>query len=164
MPGMSRVSGGVAPQPLSNQRKEKGYPYAYAGLHCVHRALQRRPPLRRPLPKARATTTFSPLTMSAYVAYLKSLQQAIPDPTPERPADADLKARVQRWFEGLPKFAQDRPFSICEVEAALAMPGRLISPALLALGWSRHRRYDSRGQQNRVWLPPSMNPKQEPPT
>lgn len=95
-------------------------------------------------------------------AYVRTLQQAAPDPAPGRPADADLKTRVQRWFEGLPEFARQRPFSIYEIEKSLSMPGRLISPALLALGWSRRRRYNSQGQQNRTWLPPGMNPNQEP--
>ncbi len=88
-------------------------------------------------------------------AYLKSLQQAIADPGLDRNEDHDLTTRVQEWFDGLPAFTRQRPYSIREVEIALKRPGRLLSPALLALGWQRKRRWSSRAHYHRYWLPPA---------
>jgi hypothetical protein len=91
-------------------------------------------------------------------AYLKSLQQSAPD-RPEVGNDVDdLKDRVQAWFAGLPAFTRQRPYSIREVEVALERPGRLLSPALLALGWQRKRRWSSRAHYHRYWMPPPAAP------
>lgn len=69
----------------------------------------------------------------------------------------DLKTRIQGWFDTLPEFTRQRPFSIREMELALGKPGRLISPALLALGWTRKRRWNSRGHYYRYWVGPASN-------
>lgn len=87
-------------------------------------------------------------------AYLNSLAKEVTDTSPPVSPLADLQARLQRWFEGLPEFTRCRPFSMQEVEVALKEPGRLISPALLALGWTRKRRWASRRHYHRYWIPP----------
>ncbi len=85
-------------------------------------------------------------------AYLQSLRNAVREL--EQPQPPDLQTRFQAWFNGLPEFTRDRPFSMREFEQALLRPGRLISPVLLALGWKRKRRWSSIGQYHRYWLPP----------
>ena len=91
-------------------------------------------------------------------AYLKSLRQAVLEAPPQENRADDLKVRVHEWFEGLPAFTRQRPYSIREVEVALKRPGRLLSPALLALGWRRKRRWNSREHYHRYWLPPATHP------
>ena len=86
-------------------------------------------------------------------AYLRSLRKAVCEPTTRAPAP-DLQTRLQAWFNGLPEFTRRRPFSMAEFEQAVGRPGRLISPALLALGWRRGRKWTSRYHYHRLWLPP----------
>lgn len=87
-------------------------------------------------------------------AYLKSLKHEAADPAPDGNDANDLKMRVQEWFNGQPAFTRQRPYSIQEVETALERPGRILSSALLALGWRRKRRWSSRTHYHRYWVPP----------
>ncbi len=73
------------------------------------------------------------------------------------PIPSPLKQRFLDWFTSLPEFTRDRPFSMTEFEIALGSRGRFISPVLLALGWQRKRRWSSRGQYHRYWIPPHMS-------
>ena len=85
-------------------------------------------------------------------AYVQRLEKAVTESSPPRPPD--LQERFQAWVNGLPEFTRQRSFSMREFEQALSRPGRLISPVLLALGWTRKRRWDSRGHYHRYWIPP----------
>ena len=85
-------------------------------------------------------------------AYVQRLEKAVTESSPPRPPD--LQERFQAWVNGLPEFTRQRSFSMREFEQALSSPGRLISPVLLALGWTRKRRWDSRGHYHRYWIPP----------
>jgi hypothetical protein len=69
---------------------------------------------------------------------------------------APLEERFLTWFNSLPEFTRDRPFSMQEFEKALGVPGRLISPVLLRLNWRRHRQWKSTGQYHRYWLPSEL--------
>ena len=67
---------------------------------------------------------------------------------------SDLKQRFLAWFDSQPEISRIRPYSMVELERALGAPGRLLSPVLLALGWERRRKWSSRGQSPRYWMPP----------
>lgn len=84
--------------------------------------------------------------MSAYIEQLNRLMAA----------QSPLKQRFLDWFGGLPEFSRDHPYSMTEFEKALGTQGKYISPMLLGLGWRRKRRWSSRGQYHRYWLPPNM--------
>ena len=86
-------------------------------------------------------------------AYLRRLQMELPPPA-SKPKVPPLEARFIAWFNNLPEFTRNRPFSMQEFETALRSQGRFISPVLLQLGWQRQRRWSSRGQYHRYWLGP----------
>lgn len=86
-------------------------------------------------------------------AYLRSLQKMLPPPA-AKPTMPPLEERFLAWFNSLPEFIRDRPFSMREFEVALSSQGRFISPVLLRLGWHRQRRWSSQGQYHRYWAPP----------
>lgn len=88
-------------------------------------------------------------------AYLNDLQRSTPATVPQSQA---LRARVRAWFESLPPFTRQRPYAMSEIEAALNRPGRILSPALLALGWQRKRQWQSRTHYHRYWVPPAPDP------
>ena len=66
----------------------------------------------------------------------------------------DLKQRFLAWFDSQPEISCMRQYSMVELERALSTPGRLLSPVLLALGWERRRKWSSKGQSPRYWVPP----------
>ena len=68
-----------------------------------------------------------------------------------------LEKRFLDWFADLPEFSRDRYWSMAEFEHALGVPGRLISPVLIRLGWARKRKWSSRGQYHRYWEYPLDN-------
>lgn len=86
--------------------------------------------------------------MSAYLAQLKQQSAA------QAPAQSPLKLRFLEWFSSLPELTRERPFSMTEFEKVLRTQGKYISPVLLGLGWRRTRRWGSRGQYHRYWVPP----------
>lgn len=92
---------------------------------------------------------------SQYVssAYLRSLEKMLPSPVSKAKVPP-LEESFIAWFNSLPEFTRDRPFSMREFEIALGSQGRFISPVLLRLGWQRQRRWSSRGQYHRCWTPP----------
>lgn len=87
---------------------------------------------------------------SAYIANLnRSLrEQIISSPLP------DLRTRLIDWYGGLPEISRNRPFAMMELEKALDTQGKYLSPVLLALGWRRQRKWSTKGQYLRYWLPP----------
>jgi hypothetical protein len=87
-------------------------------------------------------------------AYLRSLEKQLPLPA-SKPKVPPLETRFLAWFNSLPEFTRDRPFSMREFEIALGSQGRFISPMLLRLGWQRLRRWSSQGSYHRYWQPPT---------
>jgi hypothetical protein len=67
----------------------------------------------------------------------------------------DLKQRFLVWFDSQPEISRVRPYSMIELERALGVPGRVLGPVLMSLGWTRHRRWSGSGPFARFWLPPS---------
>lgn len=86
-------------------------------------------------------------------AYLRSLEKLLPTPA-SRPTVPPLEARFLAWYNTLPEFTRNRPFSMGEFERTLGTQGRFLSPILLSLGWRRSRRWASTGQYFRMWIPP----------
>lgn len=66
----------------------------------------------------------------------------------------DLNQRFLAWFDSQPEISRVRPYGMAELERATGAPGRLLSPVLLALGWERRRKWSSKGQSPRYWVPP----------
>jgi hypothetical protein len=87
--------------------------------------------------------------MSAYIKRLENLA------TTDFPVRSPLRQKFQEWFASLPEIARSRPFSMTEFERALGTQGKYISSVLLDLGWQRKRRWNSRGQYHRYWVPPT---------
>jgi hypothetical protein len=91
-------------------------------------------------------------------AYVRILQQMLPPPSP-KPEPRTLEARFLEWFNGLPEFTRQRPFSMQEFEAALGIQGRHLSRVLIRLGWVRKRKWDGTSHYHRYWVfQPSANP------
>ncbi|BFG72108.1 hypothetical protein PTKU46_01410 [Paraburkholderia terrae] len=88
--------------------------------------------------------------MSAYIKQLNRMAEANSLQTPP------LQQQFQAWYASLPEIARCRPFSMVEFERALGTQGKYISPVLLDLGWRRERRWSSRGQYHRYWVPPQI--------
>ncbi|SPA46771.1 hypothetical protein [Cupriavidus taiwanensis] len=85
-------------------------------------------------------------------AYIKLMQQTVPEDSAD---ELPLRLQFLEWYGALPEVARLRPFSMVEFERALGTQGKYISPVLLALGWQRKRRWSSRRQYHRYWVPPS---------
>lgn len=66
----------------------------------------------------------------------------------------DLKQRFSAWFDSQPEISRIRSYGMAELEQAIGAPGRLLSPVLLNFGWERRRRWSSKGQNHRYWVPP----------
>ncbi|MFM0213679.1 hypothetical protein PQQ96_40555 [Paraburkholderia sediminicola] len=88
--------------------------------------------------------------MSAYIKQLNRIVEA------NFPGKAPLQQQFQAWYGSLPEIVRSRPFSMIEFEKALGTQGKYISPVLLELGWQRKRRWGSRGQYHRYWVPPAL--------
>ena len=96
--------------------------------------------------------------MSHYIKMLQELaRKSAAQPKPPTAHDK-LKDRVERWHCSLPPVSRDRPFAMSEIEAALKTSGRYLSPILLELGWERRRRWASKTQYHRFWVPPNQRP------
>ena len=65
----------------------------------------------------------------------------------------DLEQRFLAWFDSQPEISRVRAYSMTEIERAIGAPGRLLSPVLIALGWERRRKWSSKGQSPRYWVP-----------
>lgn len=84
-------------------------------------------------------------------AFIRELEKQLPPPV-SRSLPTPLEARFLAWFNSLPEFTRNRPFSMAEFEVALSTQGRFISRVLLRLGWRRHRQWNSRGHYHRFWV------------
>lgn len=91
--------------------------------------------------------------MSAYVRALnrEMEQTAAVSSVPK----LDLRQRFVDWHGGLPDVAKQRPFAMAEIGQAMGTQGKYLSPIMLRLGWSRHRRWTADGPYSRYWLPPA---------
>lgn len=87
---------------------------------------------------------------SAYIAGLNAGLEVASAP----PAAPSLRQRFIDWYAVLPEIARQRPFAMVELERALSTQGKYLSPILLEFGWRRGRKWRSRGQYNRYWIPP----------
>lgn len=91
-------------------------------------------------------------------AYIRSLQRSLDaDAATVSPLSRpDLRQRFLDWFDSVPEISRARPYSMVELERALRTQGRFLSPVLLSLGWARRRKWSSRGQSPRYWVPPTV--------
>lgn len=88
-------------------------------------------------------------------AYVKSLYRSLPDDTGSAQlSKTSLRQHFIDWFDSVPEISRTRPFAMVELEQALNTQGRYLSPILLSLGWQRRRKWSSRGQYHRYWVPP----------
>lgn len=90
--------------------------------------------------------------MSAYIKSMQKCLEAEELPTPL--FNRDLETRFLAWVDSVPEVSRMRPYSITELERALGTQGRYLSPILLRHGWERRRRWASKTQYLRYWVPP----------
>lgn len=89
-------------------------------------------------------------------AYVNALRRSLDEGKgQDQLSKPDLKQRFLAWFDNQPEISRIRPYSMVELERALATQGRLLSAVLLGLGWERQRDWSSKGQNHRYWIPPS---------
>ena len=89
-------------------------------------------------------------------AYISGLRRSIEqEPSAQTAARPNLRERFLMWFENLPEISRHRPYSMIELEEALGTQGKYLSPILLNLGWQRRRKWASKTQYLRYWVPPS---------
>ncbi len=89
-------------------------------------------------------------------AYVRVLRQSLCEEEGQQLSKTDLKQRFLEWFDSQPEISRIRPYGMAEMEQAIGAPGRLLSPVLLALGWERRRKWSSKGQSPRYWVPPEL--------
>lgn len=68
---------------------------------------------------------------------------------------SDLKKRFLAWFDSQPEISRIRRYAMIELEQATGTPGKVLGPALMSLGWTRHRQWSGSGPFVRFWMPPS---------
>jgi hypothetical protein len=91
-------------------------------------------------------------------AYIKSLQRCLEAEEPQTElSKRDMENRFLAWLDSQPEISRFRPYSMTELEKAVGTQGRYLSPVLLRLGWERRRKWSSRGQYHRYWMPPHSN-------
>ena len=89
-------------------------------------------------------------------AYIRGLNSDLDDPLAiGQPPCPDLGERFIAWYASLPEISRHRPFAMSELETALTTQGKYLSPILLSLGWQRRRKWSSKGQYHRYWVPSS---------
>lgn len=92
---------------------------------------------------------------SAYITALIHDVQC--EPYTEPLGKPPLRQRFIDWFNYLPEISRDRPYSMEEMERPLGTQGKYLSPILLSLGWQRRRKWSSRRQYHRYWVPPAKS-------
>ena len=89
-------------------------------------------------------------------AYIKSMQRSL---EAEEPATLlskrDLESRFLAWLDSVPEISRMRPYSMIELEQALSTQGRYLSAVLFHHGWARRRKWASKTQYLRYWVPPT---------
>ncbi len=88
-------------------------------------------------------------------AYINDLNRLLQAESAHHTGKPDLRQRLLDWHQSLPEISRSRAFAMVELEQALGTQGKYLSPVLLSLGWQRKRRWTSRGQFPRYWVPPS---------
>jgi hypothetical protein len=91
-------------------------------------------------------------------AYINALYRSLGDGAAadqQQPAPT-LRERFSAWFGSVPEVSRLRAYSMVELERALGTQGKYLSPVLLDLGWQRRRKWSSRQQYLRYWVPPGM--------
>lgn len=91
----------------------------------------------------------------SYLAELDRIKREVEEPHKAQP-HSDLRARFLAWYDSLPEVSRCRAFSMLEIEQALHTQGRYISPILLGEGWQRKRKWNSKGQYPRYWVPAQL--------
>jgi hypothetical protein len=90
-------------------------------------------------------------------AYIRSLQKSLAaEAQSTELSKRDVESRFLAWLDGQPAISRFRPYSMTELEKALGTQGRYLSPVLLRLGWERRRKWTSKKQYLRYWVPPSV--------
>ena len=88
-------------------------------------------------------------------AYVKSLQRSLEAEVLPAPLyKSDLETRFLAWLDSQPEISRLRPYAMSELENALSTQGRYLSSILLRHGWSRRRKWNSKTQYLRYWMPP----------
>ena len=87
-------------------------------------------------------------------AYIAALNRELAAEAALKLSKPDLRTRFVDWLDSVPEISRLRPYSMVELEEALGTQGKYLSPILLSLGWSRKRKWSSRGQYHRYWVPP----------
>lgn len=88
-------------------------------------------------------------------AYIKSLQKCLEaEESPTLLSKYDLESRFLSWMDSQPEISRLRPYAMAELENALGTQGRYLSAVLLHHGWSRRRKWTSKTQYLRYWVPP----------
>ena len=88
---------------------------------------------------------------SAYIAALN--RELAAEAKPVQLSKSDLRQRFLDWFDSVPEISRIRPYSMVELEQALGTQGKYLSSILLSLGWERRRKWSSREQYHRYWVP-----------
>ena len=89
-------------------------------------------------------------------AYIKSLQRSLEaEEPPAKLSTSDLETRFLAWLNSQPEISRPRAYAMAELEKALGTQGRYLSVILLRLGWARRRKWASKTQYLRYWVPPS---------
>lgn len=90
-------------------------------------------------------------------AYIKSLQRTLEPAalTTELSKKSDLEARLVSWINSQTEISRHRPYAMSELEQALGTQGRYLSAILLRYGWVRRRKWTSKTQYLRYWVPPA---------
>ena len=92
--------------------------------------------------------------MRAWLTDWKESLTQIKDQQTEGPRlSSSLRARFLAWHNSLPDVSKNRAFAMIEIEQALNSQGKYLSPILLSEGWQRKRKWNSRGQYHRYWVP-----------
>ena len=88
-------------------------------------------------------------------AYIANLNRALEMAASPEAAAPSLRQRFIDWYASLPEISRQRSFAMVEFERAVSTQGKYLSPILLELGWRRGRKWNSQGQYNRLWVPPT---------
>lgn len=88
--------------------------------------------------------------LTRWAADLKKPQSKVQS---EVDTNSTLRARFLAWYNGLPDVSKNRAFAMIEIEQALKTQGKYLSPILLSEGWQRKRKWNSKGQYHRYWVP-----------
>lgn len=90
-------------------------------------------------------------------AYIKSLQRGLEAEAPAAHlSNSDLETRFLSWLDSQPEISRLRPYAMSELENALGTKGRYLSAVLLRHGWARRRKWTSKTQYLRYWMPPGI--------